>query len=290
MPMITPFKGKEAEELDQTALEKLTSFLIGSGINALMVNGTSGEFLMQTVEERKRAVRVVVRVSHGKTPVIAGISESSTKNAVSLGLDAVEANADAVIATGPIYYKTNDAGLYEHFQKIIDEVHLPLMIYNIPSWVGYNIPASVVKRLVDKNPGRVAGVKFTTNDMGEFLEYLRLLKDRISVMIGSDPLIYPALEMGAAGAVVGSANVLPRETLEIYDHFMGGKAAKSKEIQDRIDGFTQTMVLGTYPAGLKEALRFLGLECGRVRPPLVPLLPEEVRKVRQSLSWKRKIR
>jgi 4-hydroxy-tetrahydrodipicolinate synthase len=288
VPMVTPFKGKEMQDLDFGAISKLTEYLIQNGVNALMVNGTSGEFLLQNHEERKSAVRAVINNARGRVPVIAGISEASSKEAVELGKDAVDARADAVIATGPIYYKTSDIGLFQHFQTILDQVDLPLMIYNIPSWTGYGIPPEVVKKLVDQNPGRVSGVKFTTNDLEQFLEYLRLLKNSIPITIGSDALILSGLELGASGATVGSANVLPKETARIYELFLKKDFLGAREIQQKIDGFAVAMGLGTFPSGLKEGLRFIGIDCGGVRSPLVPLDAREKRRVRQSLLWKKR--
>ena len=285
--MVTPFKGREMEEIDLEALARLTDFLIENGVNALMVHGTSGEFLMQSAEERKEAVRTVVKAAKGRVPVIAGISEASTKLCISLGKDAEKAGADAVLSTGPIYYKTSEEGLFGHFNTILDNVNLPLMIYNIPSWIGYNVPAELVKRLEDQNPGRVYGVKFTTNDLEIFLEYLRVLKDKVAVTIGADALILSALQLGAQGATVGSANVLPKETSEIYRLYGEKKYAEAIEAQAKIDGYVQTMGLGTFPAAVKEALRFVGLDCGQPRPPLLPLTNDQAKLVRDSLAWKK---
>ncbi|MDA4111454.1 MAG: dihydrodipicolinate synthase family protein [Thaumarchaeota archaeon] len=287
VPMVTPFTGTDMEDLDFVGISKLTDYLIHNGVNALMVNGTSGEVLLQSHEERKSVVRAVIRDARSRVPVIAGISESSTKQAVALGIDAVEAGADAVIATGPFYYKTSEIGLYEHFQSIINKVDLPLMIYNIPSWIGYGIPPEVVKKLVEKNPGRVLGVKFTTNDLGQFLEYLRLLKNLIPITIGSDALLLSGLELGGAGATVGSANVLPAETAQIYKFYSDNDFSHAREVQEKIDGFAQAMGLGTFPSGLKEGLSFIGIDCGKVRPPLVPLNSNETARVRESLLWKK---
>ncbi len=287
VPMITPFKGRDMREVDQNALRSLTNYLIENGVSGLMVNGTSGEFSMQSHDERKAALRTVLEATSRRVPVIAGVSESSTKNALDLATDAEQAGATAIISTGPIYYKTDCSGLTYHFQKLLDETNLPLMIYNIPSWIGYNIPPSIVFDLVENNRGRIAGVKFTTNDLGLFLEYLRLLKGRTSVMIGSDSLIFSALELGANGAVVGSANVLPYETSEIYRDFKSGKKENARLLQERIDPFTEAMVLGTYPAALKAGLKYLGYEVGEVRPPLMPLSRADSAKVQSSLAWKR---
>jgi len=287
VPMITPFKGKGMSEVDHQALASLTDYLIEGGINALMVHGTSGEFLLQTAEERKAAIGTVVKNSKGRVPVIAGISEGSTMNAISLGQHAEDIGADAVLSTGPIYYKTSDEGLFAHFSSILKEVNLPLMIYNIPSWIGYSVPAALIKKLEDQNPGRIYGIKFTTNDLEVFLEYLRVIRGAVPLTIGSDALILSALQLGAAGATIGSANVLPADTSRIYQLFTEKKYEEAMVAQRKIDGFVQTMGLGTFPAALKEGLKYLGLDCGVPRPPLLPLNASEARKVKESLSWKK---
>ena len=285
--MVTPFKGKNMGQIDHAALRKLTNFLIDGGVHALMVHGTSGEFLMQDREERKSAIATVVSETKKRVPVIAGISDASTKNAVALGKDAAEAGADAVISTGPIYYKTNDEGLYNHFQGIIDNIDLPLMIYNIPKWVGYDVPKETINKLIDKNPGRLVGVKFTTNDLAQFYEYFRLLGKKTAMMMGADLLIFSALELGAAGAVVGGANVLPREDSDIYENIVRGDGEAARKAQEKTAGFAEKMTLGTYPAALKEALRFLGLDCGEVRPPLEPLTAKQAAEVNRTIQWKK---
>lgn len=285
--MVTPFKGKHMEDLDLDALRKLTGYLIENGVHGLILHGTSGEFLMQNHEERNRVVQTTVEAARGKVPVIAGISEASTKNVVALGRAAKDVGADAVLATGPIYFKTSDRGLDLHFQGILDGVDLPLMIYNIPSWTGYNISKDTIRKLIDDNSGRVAGVKFTTDNLEQFYEYNRALGRQTSLMIGSDALIFSAMMLGAAGGVLGSANILPKETSSIYELVRYGKVSESREMQEKIAPFAEAMGLGTFPAPLKEGLKFIGLDCGDPRPPLEPLSRQEASKVHESLEWKK---
>ncbi|HXX73142.1 MAG TPA: dihydrodipicolinate synthase family protein, partial [Candidatus Acidoferrales bacterium] len=160
VPIVTPFKRTRSQELDLDALRRHTRFLLSSGVNGIMPLGTTGEFSLLSREERKAVVETVAETVSGKIPVIAGVSESGTQNTVALASDAADAGADLLIATGPYYYKTDDEGLYVHYQAILDAVDLPLMVYNIPSWVGYNIPPLTVRRLVRENLGRIVGVKF----------------------------------------------------------------------------------------------------------------------------------
>jgi 4-hydroxy-tetrahydrodipicolinate synthase len=286
VPLVSPFKRTPEQELDVTALQKHVEFLIENGVDGLMAMGTTGEFALLSRDERREIVRRVVETTNGKVPVIAGVSESGTANAIALAEDAQQEGADQIIATGPYYYKTNDDGLYLHYQAILNVVDLPMMIYNIPTWVGYNIPAGVVRRLIDRNPGRVVGVKFTTNDMALFLDYIRELRKDLSIFVGSDDLIYAALELGAAGAVAGSANVFPREIAMIYKYFQEGDFIESKKHQGCIDRFVRTMNLGTYPSAVKEALTMIGRDCGTVRRPLVPLTNAERAQVKASLKCK----
>jgi len=286
VPMVTPFKRTTQQELDLTALKKHTEFLIETDVDGLMPLGTTGEFALLNRDERREVVRGVVDVANGRIPVIAGVSQSGTDIAIALAKDAEEEGADQIIATGPYYYRTNNDGLYLHYQAILDAVDLPVMIYNIPTWTGYNIPAGVVSRLVDRNPGRVVGVKYTTNDMVLFLDYIRELRNDLSIFVGSDDLIYAALELGAAGAVAGSANVFPREIVMIYKSFQEGNLIESKKHQANIDLFARTMNLGTYPSPVKEALTMIGRDCGPVRRPLVPLTSTERAKVKASLERK----
>lgn len=290
VPMVTPFKGKYGMDLDLTALVKLSNFLIENGIHGLMPLGTSGEFGLVDKHERRLIIETVVRAASRRVPVIAGVCSSGTDNAIAFAQDAAAAGADAMISTGPYYYKTSSEGLILHFQSLLDAVDLPLMVYNIPGWAGYNIPAEVVKTLWQRNKARILGVKFTTTDLSEFLVYLRLLKDVISIMIGSDSLAFSAMGLGAAGAVLGSANVLPSETVQIFENYVQGNFEASREMQAKIDPFTQTMILGTYPAAVKVAMRMIGMDCGPVRRPLLPLSGKDSKEVEVSIAWKIKKR
>jgi 4-hydroxy-tetrahydrodipicolinate synthase len=284
--MLTPFKGKQGSEVDNQALKRLVDHLIKGGVHGLMPLGTSGEFALLNRRERKQVVSAVVKAANHKLPVVAGVSMPGTREASNLAKDAEEAGTDAIISTGPYYFKTSSEGLLVHFQSLLDQVELPLMIYNIPSWTGYNIPPDVVKKLSNENPGRVIGVKFTTNDLGEFLEYVRILGSRMSIMIGADSLILPALDLGAAGAVVGSANVFPEVTSEIYEKYMKGEFDSAKLLQRRLQPLAEAMNLGTFPSALKVAMKLIHVDCGPVRLPLLDLNSNEKRRVKSSISWK----
>src|SRR5579875_678285 len=142
--MVTPFQVGDSDSLNIQSLRALVDYLVEGGVQGLLPLGTSGEFALLDQSERIQ--------------VIEGVSAPSTKAAVSYAKHAKDVGADAVISTGPYYFTTKESGLSKHFQSIIDAVDIPLLIYNIPGYVGYNIEASFVARLVEKNPESIVGV------------------------------------------------------------------------------------------------------------------------------------
>lgn len=286
VPMVTPFQVGDSDSLNIQSLRALVDYLVEGGVQGLLPLGTSGEFALLDQSERIQVIEAVVDQANGRIPVIAGVSAPSTKAAVSYAKHAKDVGADAVISTGPYYFTTKESGLSKHFQSIIDAVDIPLLIYNIPGYVGYNIEASFVARLVEKNPESIVGVKVTTYDMKILLEYAAAIGEKISVLTGADALIVPALSHGAQGAVIGIANVIPKECSLLYDNFTHGRIESARTLERTIYPLTQSIGLGTFPSALKEALRIVGLECGGVRSPLQDPTDEEKEAVRRSLLWK----
>jgi 4-hydroxy-tetrahydrodipicolinate synthase len=249
VPMVTPFR--KDESLNIRILKRFVDYLVEGGVQALLPLGTSGEFPMLSDLERNEVIEAVVDQSNGRVPVIAGVSAPSTELAKKYAKEAVNIGADAIVATGPYYFTTHKEGLFNHFQKLIEAVDLPLLIYNIPAFVGYNIDADIVLQLVDRNPGRVAGAKVTTYDMSILLSYLQKLRDTTSILTGADALILTALGEGAAGAVIGIANVVPRVCSEMYNDFNNGRLGNAKRTEKRLYPLTQSIGLGDFPSALK---------------------------------------
>jgi 4-hydroxy-tetrahydrodipicolinate synthase len=122
--------------------------------------------------------------------------------------------------------------------------------------------------------------------MSLFLDYVRELRDDLSLFIGADQLIFAALGIGAVGAIPSCANVFPKETAMIYRYFEEGNLAESKKHQDNIGPVARAMNLGTFPSAVKEALTMIGYDCGQVRRPLVALSNSERAQVKASLKRK----
>ena len=279
VPMLTPLDAEGGLDID--ALKSHVDFLIEGGAHGLFPLGTAGEFALLSKDERLRVIEVVVDRADGRVPVYAGVADPSTNNAIEYAKAAKDFGADAVVATSPYYYKTNEEGLLNHFRSIAEETEIYLIIYNIPYWTYQPIPLSVAEKLAEND--LIIGMKYTTNDLNSFQKYVRALGDKFSMLIGSDSLFYSALEFGADGAVVGGANVAPNIFAEIYNAHIRGDREASIKAQKRVLPIADIMELGTFPSSLKEAMAVIGKPFGGVRRPLTSLSASDKIKVAESL-------
>ncbi len=279
IPMLTPLDAEGRLDID--ALNSHVDFLIEGGAHGLFPLGTAGEFALLSKDERLRVIEVVVDRADGRVPVYAGVADPSTNNAIEYAKAAKDFGADAVVATSPYYYKTNEDGLLNHFRSIAEETEIYLIIYNIPYWTYQSIPLSVAEKLAETD--LIIGMKYTTNDLNSFQKYVRALGNKLSMLIGADSLFYSALEFGADGAVVGGANVAPNIFAEIYNAHIRGDREASIKAQKRVLPIADIMELGTFPSSLKEAMAVIGKPLGGVRRPLTSLSASDKIKVAESL-------
>jgi len=266
-PMPTAF-GRDGS-VDEKTMGKLVDFLIDGGVDGLFPLGTSGEFALLNREERSLIVRIVVDQTDGRVPVLAGVSDPSLSNVVDFAKDARDAGADAIVATSPYYFTTGEDGLFDHFETIASQSELPLFVYNIPEWTHLFVPPAVVERLVEKR--LIAGMKYTEYNLLNLLRFIKTVRGRVSILTGSDAMAFTNLEFGGSGGVIGVANIAPRLASSIFDEFKRGNLEAARKAQSKLLPVIEAIGVGRFPAGLKEAMRMVGMSVGSVRKPLQPL-------------------
>ena len=274
-PIPTPLTNQG--KIDQAVTRKLVDFHIESGIDGILPLGTSGEFALLTREERAQLVEMVVDQANGRVPVVAGVSDPAIENVLQLSADAKKAGADAVIATPPYYFTTTDEGHYDHFKTISESIDLPLMIYNIPEWTHSFVTPETVQRLADEK--LVVGMKYTEYNFLNLIRFLRKSHNKIAIFAGSDAMAYSNLEFGGSGAIIGSANVIPKLASKIFDDYKKGDLTGARESQERLLPVIEALGLGKYPAALKEAMSLIGMPVGLLKEPLQALSVSEKRTV-----------
>jgi 4-hydroxy-tetrahydrodipicolinate synthase len=262
--MVTPFN--KDESINEEQLRNLVNHLIDQGVTGLVPSGTTGEFVNMTFEERLKVIEIVVDETNGRVPVIAGTGETGTKLVIDATNNATDIGADAVLIVTPYYLKPKAKGLYDHYYTIAEKTDIPIVLYNIPVCTGIELPWTVVEDLVDiKN---IVGIKDSSGDYKYFSALLEKVSDKISVMIGWDENVLGALAGGAAGCILGSANVIPKVWLEIYDHVKNNRLKDAQNLQKKVQKIAR-MLINSGALGAKECLNMMGVPVGITRQPII---------------------
>lgn len=280
-PHVTPFT--RDGELDEEALRELVRFWLEEGVHGLVSCASNGEGPYLTRSERARVLEVVLEEVRGGRPVVAGVAAPSTREAIEQAKDAADVGADAVMLTPPFYYTPSPRELLAHYRAFLDKVDVPVVLYNVPKFVGYNVDLGVVATVVEEY-SQVVGIKDSSGMVWRVSELVRLVGSRVSVMAGTGDLILPTLVMGGRGAIVGVAIVAPAMCVQLYEAFRSGDLSKAKELQLKLTYLNEVLIKRfNQLSAVKEALRLLGKPGGYPRLPSLPLDELEREEVRKAL-------
>jgi 4-hydroxy-tetrahydrodipicolinate synthase len=175
--------------------------------------------------------------------------------------------ANAVMMVTPYYAHFNSDGMVEYFRAAAGMVDLPLILYNIPSRTGVNLTPEDISRLVEVCPSLI-GIKECSSDLGQVSRLIASQSDRLSILCGEEYLTLPELVLGAGGAVLASANLIPSEWVRIYQCVQAGRIAEARTMYFRLLPLLRLLFSETNPGPLKEALTLLGIPSGPVALPL----------------------
>jgi 4-hydroxy-tetrahydrodipicolinate synthase len=262
--MVTPFN--KDETINEENLRNLTNYLIEQGVTGLVPVGTTGEFVNMTFEERLKVIEIVVDEVNGRVPVIAGTGETGTKLVIDATKAATDLGADAVLIVTPYYLKPKAKGLYDHYFTIAEKTDIPIVLYNIPVCTGVELPWTVVEDLVDIE--NIVGIKDSSGDYKYFSALLEKVSDKISVLIGWDENVLGALAGGAAGCILGSANVFAKIWLDIYNHIRNNRLQEAQILQKKVQKLAR-LLINSGALGVKSCLNMMNIPVGKTRQPLV---------------------
>ena len=280
-PVATPMQANE--DLDLPRLKWFLDHLITSGVHGVFVLGTNSEFYALDDHEKQQVIATTVEHVRGRVPVFAGTGAETTREAVRITKMAEKEGADGVSVITPYFITPTQQEIYDHYRRIAENTSLPVVLYNNPGTCGgVKIDVDTVARLAEIS--NILGVKDSSGDLQNTIEYLRVVPDRFSVLMGRDTLIYPAMIFGAKGAVPATGNIAPKLLVEIYEAFMRGDQAGSLAAQRKLHPLRMALTLGTAPGGVKAALQVLGLSIGPCRSPVAPLPPDKIPKMKAALA------
>lgn len=258
---VTPLR-EGGEALDDDSFAPYVDFLASSGLDGILALGTTGEGILLSADERRRAAGLFLAAANGRLQVAVHCGAQTTGETVALAADAADQGADAVAVIGPPYYALDEEALVRHFAAAARACRpLPFYLYEFRARTGYSIPLSAIERLREEAPN-LAGLKVSNAPFDAVEPYLI---EGLDVFVGAESLVLPGLERGAAGAVSGLAAAFPELVVRL--------------VRERVDeAGAVRAVLDRFPfqAAAKLVLGHRGLPVrGDVRAPLRALTDAE---------------
>ena len=255
--------------VDYEALGRFIDFQIESGINALVVMGTTGENATIEPAEQKEVIRFTVEKVAKRVPVIAGTGTNNTEHVLANTRAACEVGADAVLVVTPYYNKATQSDLIKHFTMVADESTVPVVLYNVPGRTGVNLLPKTVAKLAE-HPN-IAAIKEATGNMAQMVELKALCGDKIDIYSGEDALTVPMMAMGGKGTISVLSNVAPKECVAMTDAARAGDFATAADWQCKLLPLTNALFSQVNPIPVKAAVSAMGFGAEVLRMPLTPM-------------------
>jgi len=281
-PLTTPFD--ENEQVDEAVFRDEVRYLIeDAGVHGLAVGGSTGEGHTLSTEELRRVVGLAIEEARDRVPVIAGIIVDSTRQAVERGRAVADLGVAALQVT-PVHYlfRPSDDMMVHHFATIVDQVGVPVIIYNVVPW-SYCSPV-LLTRIITEVPG-VIGVKQSAGDLKLLADLLLAVGDQSVIMSAVDALLYPSFCLGAHGGIAAILAAVPELCVQLWDAVQAGDHADALEIHKKLLVIWNTIQGDNLPANVKTALALQGRYAGVPRSPMPRSSVEQRDAIREALAW-----
>lgn len=266
--LITPFT-EDGSAIDYEQFGKLIDWQIDSGINGLVICGTTGEASTLSDDEHRSAIAFAAKRAAGRVPIIAGTGSNDTAYALDLTRCACEAGADAVLVVTPYYNKATQKGLVQMFTQIADSSTVPVLLYNVPSRTGVNIEPDTYRILAEHE--NIAGIKEANGNIAKIVETMSYVHGKLDLYSGNDDQIVPLLSLGGNGAISVLSNIMPRETCEICEKFFAGDIAGAAQLQYKYHALIDALFCEVNPIPVKAAMAAMGWCNNSLRLPLTTM-------------------
>lgn len=277
--LVTPFLNNQ---VNYPMAEQLIKAQIQSGVNAIALSGTTGEAPSLSDAEKIELFHRCKDFAGDTCTIIAGTGSNSTTHTIELSQAAQEAGADALLVVSPYYNKGNPDGLYSHYFAIAKSVSIPIIIYNVPSRTGMDIPVSVYKELSALS--NIAGVKEASTSISKIGKIRRMCPDDFYVWAGNDDMIVPVISLGGQGVVSVISNICPAETVTMTQAALKDDYKTASSMQCALQPLIDLMFCEVNPIPVKYAMAYAGFDCGLCRLPLGQLSAENKHKIDQYFS------
>lgn len=276
--LITPFLD---DKVNYPMLEQLLQRQIHAGIEAVVISGTTGESATLSDQEKLELFRRAKDFVGDSCKIIAGTGSNATDHAVHLSHCAQDLGVDGLLVVSPYYNKANHDGLIAHYSVIAASVDLPIIVYNVPSRTGLDIPVSVYQAL-SLNPN-IVGIKEASSSIVKSAKTIAACPE-LSLYSGNDDQIVPVMALGGKGVISVLSNLLPLQTQAMTKAALDGDFDTATALQLEFLPLIEALFCEVNPIPVKAAMKYMGFDCGGCRLPLTDLSSENKLKLKRLLS------
>ena len=277
--LITPYKNGS---VDYVSLERIIERQISSGIDALVVAGTTGEASTLSRDEHRELLARCIDTVRGRVPMIAGTGSNNVAHAVDTSKYASNLGYDALLVVTPYYNKATPKGLVKSFTAIADSADSPVIIYNVPTRTCCNVPLSVYRELA-RHPNIVA-VKEASGDVSAISRLIAECGDDLDVYSGNDDQTLPLLSLGGSGVISVVSNIIPCEMMSLCRAWREGETRLCQDIHKRYLALMKMMFCEVNPIPVKTAMSLMGLCSDELRLPMCEMEEENLAALKVMLA------
>lgn len=259
---------------------ELIEWQIENGTDAIITCGTTGESSTLNHQEHIQVMKTAIEQAAGRVPVISGTGSNDTAYCIELSKEAEALGADGLLLVTPYYNKASQKGLILHYNTIADAVHLPIILYNVPSRTGVEMKPATIAELA-KHP-QIVAVKEANGNISAAAQVAALCD--IDIYSGNDDQIVPLLSLGGKGVISVLANILPQQTHDICAKWFAGDVEGSLALQLQYLELANALFSDVNPIPVKEAMNLMGMQVGDCRLPLCSMEPAAKEKLTAVLQ------
>ncbi len=279
--LITPFKNNN---VDYDGLRQNIRYQIENKITGVVSLGTTGETPTLSREEQDEIIKVTAEETKGKIQLIVGCGTNDTRETVENVLRAKELGADAALVVTPYYNKPTNEGIFLHYKSIIENVNLPIILYNISCRTGKNMDYALVKRLAGLE--NIVAIKEASGNMEQITDVIYHIKKEypnFTVLSGDDALTLPIIALGGDGVISVVSNLMPKNIVTMVNSALNEDFITARKIHYELLPIFRGAFIETNPIPIKEAMTMCNMPAGNLRLPLCELMPENKEKLKSIL-------
>jgi len=281
-PLPTPFDDRD--QVDLARMRAAFPRWLASPLTGFVVLGSNGEAALMDDVECDRVVGEARTLVPATRPLIVGAGRESTQATVRATRRAAELGADAVLVRTPSFFKSQMTGeaFIRHYTAVAETSPVPVLLYNFTAVTGVNLLPATAARLAE-HPN-IYGMKESGSDISQIAELVTLTPTTFSVLAGSASTFYAALCAGVSGGILALAGLLPAACVRLFELARDKRYDEARALQQQLVPVARLISTGHGVPGLKAALRLIGCDVGRPRPPLTPVADTTVAALHEALS------